>query len=189
LKSETFDSIWLKIIEPEKNELLSKYPKHLYFDDRIKSAIWSKYEEERAKIHTLMSDSEGRIDRHKVASIIAYSIIELKPFNRIITSGESVEANVMLANELFSTKVALSITWSFLMQDLKSKDNKELLNIYSKGFLFPNCDHKDYLSHLVTCLYYANESKSFHVLMLSNILFLIEVYTEKKFLSSIKLVK
>ena len=126
-----------------------------------------------------MQDPDGRIDRHKVASIMLYSIIANKPLEvKILPLNQTVSGFSMLANETLAVNTALAIVHSFILTDATQKSDTIKYEIFEKGFIFPQCQHEDYLTHLYKMLYYAKYNQHYDIFAFSHVLFLIEAYME-----------
>ena len=74
----------------------------------------------------------------------------------------------------------MSIVWSFLLADANEKSDKIKIEIFEKGFVFPECQYDDYPTHIYKMLYYAKFNNKYDIFAFSHILFLIEAYTELK---------
>jgi len=128
-----------------------------------------------------MHNPDGRIDRHKVASVMLYSIISNKPFElKLLPSQKEVRSSALLANEILGLNVALAIVWSFILEDATEKSDRTKYEIFEKGFIFPECQHDDYPTHIYKMLYYAKYNNHYDIFAFSHILFLIEAYAELK---------
>jgi|GEM_PF-2029000 len=176
-----YERLWDQSIKPKINRMLSEDDYIFFIDGQVKEKIWLTYEEYKNRVHTYMHDPDGRIDRHKVASVMLYSIIINKPFEiKILPSKQVVPSSSLLANETLALNVALGIVWSFIFEDANNKSDTIRLEIFKDGFIFPECQHDDYLTHVYKMLYYAKYNKYYDIFAFSNILFLIEAYTELK---------
>ena len=76
----TYDYLWANSIKPKIDRMLSSDDDIFFVEGQVKEKIWLTYEDYKNKVHTYMLDPDGRIDRHKVASVLLYSIIANKPF-------------------------------------------------------------------------------------------------------------
>jgi len=177
----TYEKIWEKSIKPQIDRMLSFDDGIFFIEGQIKEKIWLTYEDCKSKVHTYMHDPNGRIDRHKVASVMLYSIIMNKPFElKLLPSQKEVSSFALLANEILGFHAALAIVWSFLLEDANEKSDKIKIEIFKEGFVFPECQHDDYPTHVYKMLYYAKYNQRYDIFAFSHILFLIEAYTELK---------
>ena len=181
MEKAVYDRMWEQSIKPKIDRMLSSDDSIFLIDGQIKEKIWLTYEENKNRVHTYMHNPDGRIDRHKVASLMLYSTINNKPFGlQFLSSKQDVRSTALLANETLALHIALSIVWSFLLEDAKQKSDNIKYEIFEKGFDFPECLHDDYPTHIYKMLYYAKINNHYDIFAFSHILFLIEAYTELK---------
>jgi len=148
---------------------------------------------------------EKRIDRHKIASCIACSLLRMRPMKRAEPT-ESTSNLSYYANEVLAFFVALSVMKSFTKEvlDIKRKSKIEtdeadvedsslfeiddgiLERIVEEGYKFPSRGtHDDYL--LWQLIAFADISDfGNYVISLSCTLFLIEEYTIQSYQNSIQ---
>jgi hypothetical protein len=177
----TYDKFWEQSIKPQIDRMLSDDDDIFYIEGQIKEKIWLTYEQYKNTVHTYMHNPDGRIDRHKVASVMLYSIIINNPFElKLLPLKQEVKGSSRLANEILGFNTALSIVFSFLIQDANEKSDKIRIEIFRNGFIFPECQHEDYPTHVYKMLYYAKYNNKYDIFAFSHILFLIEAYTELK---------
>ena len=177
----TYERIWEQSIKPKIDRMLSSDDSIFFIGGQIKEKIWLTYEDYKNKVHSYMQNPDGRIDRHKIASVMLCSIIINKPFElKILPLKQEVKSSSLLANETLGLHAALAIVWSFLLEDANEKSDKIKFEIFEKGFLFPECQHDDYPTHFYKMLYYAKYNQHYDIFAFSHILFLIEAYTELK---------
>jgi hypothetical protein len=69
------NQIWNNIIKPKIDRMLADDNDLLFVNNQLKDRIWLSYEQFKNNVHTYMSNPDGRIDRHKIASVMLYSII------------------------------------------------------------------------------------------------------------------
>jgi hypothetical protein len=151
----------------------------LFIGGQVKEKIWLAYEKYKNNVHTYMHNPDGRIDRHKVASVMLYSIIANKPFDiKFLHGNEKVKGISLLANETLGFSTALSIVWSFIMEDAEQKCDKNKTEIFKNGFIYPECQHDSYEENIFKMLYYAKHNGCYDIFAFSQVLFLIESYTE-----------
>jgi hypothetical protein len=178
---QKYEEIWEKSIKPKIERMLS-YDDDLFFTGgQIKENIWLAYENFKNKVHTYMQDPDGRIDRHKVASAMLYSIIANKPFEvKFLPLNRKLNGYTLLANETLGLHAALAIVKSFLLTDANEKCDKIKIEIFKDDFIFPECEYDDYPTHIYQMLHYAKYNNHYDIFAFSHILFLIEAYTELK---------
>ena len=173
------NQIWNIIIKPNIDRMLANDDDILFAGVQIKEKIWLSYEQYKNTVHTYMHNPDGKIDRHKVASVMLYSIIANQPFDVKYLHGEQkVNGCSLLANEILGFNVALSIVWSFIMEDAEQKSDKNRTEIFKNGFLFPDCQHEKYGNHVFKMLYYSKLNNCYDIFAFAHVLFFIEAYTE-----------
>jgi len=171
--------IWNEIIKPKIDRMIANDNDLLFVDNQLKDRVWLSYEQYKNNVHTYMSNPGGRIDRHKIASVMLYSIIANKPFEvKFLHGNQQAKGSTLHANEILGFNVALSIVWSFIKTDAEKKCDKNKIEIFKDGFVFPNCEHDTYAIHIFKMLYYAKHNNCYDIFAFSHILFLIEAYTE-----------
>lgn len=174
-----YEKIWKNSIKPQVERMLSVDDDIIFKEEQTKEKIWLTYEDYKNKVHTYMRYPDGRIDRHKVASVMLYSIIINKPFElKLIPVKREVNSSALLANEILGFNTALAIVWSFIMEDAKEKSDKNKIEIFKEGFIFPECQHDSYEANIYKMLYYSNINQRYDIFAFAQILFLIEAYTE-----------
>jgi len=173
-----FEKIWERSIKPKIDRMLSDDSDIVFNEVQIKERIWLTYEEYKNKVHTYMYNPNGLIDRHKIASVMLYSIILNKPFDLKLPAKREVNNTAYLANEILGFHSALSIVWCFIMGDADLNADKNRIDIFRNGFIFPECQHDSYPAHVHKMLYYAKLNGRYDIFAFSHILFLIEAYTE-----------
>ncbi|WP_461255610.1 hypothetical protein [Treponema sp. R80B11-R83G3] len=175
----TYERLWENIIKPKINEMLSNDDDIIFNDGQFKERVWLTYEEYKNKVHTYMHNPDGRIDRHKIASVMLYSIIINKPFElKYLHAKQMLKSSSFIANEILGFHVALAIVWSFILQDANDKSDKNKQEIFNRGFVFPECQHDSYPTHVYKMLYYSKLNNCYDIFAFSHVLFFIEAYTE-----------
>ena len=179
MELKTYEKIWEKSIIPKINRMLSVNDDIIFKEEQIKEKIWLTYEDFKNKVHSYMQYPDGRIDRHKVASVMLYSIILNKPFEIKLLSGKrEVNSSAFLANEILGFHTALAIVLSFIIEEANEKADKNKIEIFKNGFVFPECQHDSYAANIYKMLYYSDINKRYDIFAFAHILFLIEAYTE-----------
>lgn len=174
----TYERIWEKSIKPKIDRMLSSDDDIIFNEVQIKEKIWLTYEECKNRVHTYMQNPDGRIDRHKVAAVMLYSIIENKPFDVKLPAKREVNSKAYMANETLGFNTALAIVLSFILEEANSKSDHKKIEIFGNGFVFPKCQHDDYVTNIYKMLYYAKHNNRYDIFAFAHILFLIEAYTE-----------
>jgi len=176
---QAYEKIWQNSIKPQIDRMTSTYDDIVYTEGQVKEKIWLTYEDYKNKVHSYMHNPDGRIDRHKVASVMLYSIIINKPFElKLIPSKREVNSSALLANEIIGFHTALAIVWSFILSDANEKSDKNKVELFKDGFIFPKCQHDSYETNIYKMLYYSKYNECYDIFAFANILFLIEAYTE-----------
>ena len=175
----TYEKIWENIIKPKINSMLAKDADIFLNGGQLKEKIWFTYEEYKNKVHSYMHNPNGRIDRHKVASVMLYSIIINKPFElNLLPVKREVNSSALLANEILGFNTALAIVRAFILQDAYEKADKIKQEIFKDGFVFPECQHESYPAHVYKMLYYSKLNERYDIFAFSHVLFFIEAYTD-----------
>ena len=175
----TYERIWEKSIKPKIERMLLADNNIVFIEGQVKEKIWLTYEDYKNKVHSYMHNPDGRIDRHKVASVMLYSTIINKPFElKLLPVKQEVRSSSILANEILGFHTALAIVLSFILTDADEKSDKNKIEIFKNGFVFPKCQHDSYLANIYKMLYYSNFNQRYDIFAFANILFLIEAYTE-----------
>jgi hypothetical protein len=128
-----------------------------------------------------MRNPDGRIDRHKIASVMLYSVIANKPFElKYLHNKKEIKVSSTLANEILGFNVALDIVWYFIITEANQKSDNIKIEYFKNGFIFPECQHENYPTHIFKMLYYSKLNGNYDIFAFSHVLFLIEAYTELK---------
>lgn len=163
---------------------IKKMEKQLMGDVKVlevrncKKKIFYFYQKKRDYIRSNYMTKEYNValDRHKVASCMLYAILKVKPFS--VNRNVKLDEKLLLANEYLAFYVALNIIENYRMSvDGKQEDECQILlpETYQemKG-------STDYLSNMCRNLYFLSvyDVDKYDVLAYSNILFLLEKYTD-----------
>jgi hypothetical protein len=173
------EEIWANCIKPKIDRMKTADDDIFFIDGQVKEKIWLTYESCKNNIHTYMYDPDGRIDRHKVASIMLYSIIINKPFElKYLHDKESIKSISLMANEILGFNTAVGTVLSFIDTDAVEKSDNKRIEIFKNGFIYPKCQHDSYEANVFKMLYYAKYNERYDIFAFSHVLFLIEAYTE-----------
>ena len=172
-----FDDFWDNSFLKYANHLCSNFP-DLVFNEKSKDQIWQEYEKLRITIHSYMINPDGRIDRHKIASVLIFAILQVSPFFLKIPDDNKVNLIELAPNEDFAFYCGIVIIKSFIIAQALEDNDNERARLFENDFEFPSCPHESYRSHFIKNLYYSKINKIIDVFTLSNLFFLIEKYTE-----------
>jgi len=173
-----YERIWRNSIKPKIDRMLLVDDDIIFNEGQFKEKIWLTYEDYKNRVHSYLYDPDGRIDRHKAASVMLYSIIINSPFEVKLPAKREVNSSAYIANETLGFNTALAIVLSFILQDANDKSDKTKLEIFKNGFVFPKCQHDSYEANIYKMLYYSKHNSCYDIFAFANILFLIEAYTE-----------
>lgn len=176
-----YEKMWSDSIKPKIDRMIADDDDLLFTEGQIKEKIWYTYEDYKNKVHTYMRNPDGRIDRHKIASVMLYSIIANKPFElKYLHNKKEIKVSSTLANEILGFNVALDIVWYFIITEANQKPDNNKKEYFRNGFSFPECQHENYPTHIFKMLYYSKLNGNYDIFAFSHVLFLIEAYTELK---------
>ena len=198
--SETYKRLHCDIIEALIEQICDHYENYCmrYLTGNEKTAIvmWRKFEEYRKKSSSNMSSS--RLDRHKLASCICGTIIEVQPLE-----GKKDAEIKNVANEILGLYTGLSVVKMFMIDDLAEKygippeKDSAMVNYMYRNFdmklpsLDENiCDVQEYKQNLINALYWSHSKCSilnrecyqrYDVWAYAKIFYHLEVYNKKHF--------
>jgi len=172
------NAIWSKaVVEAElickNNNIVAAHPERFA---KFEKAFQEKYVQTREKN---MWGERANLDRHKVAAIIIYAIIETNIIECTVNIKGLFQDNYRLA---------VSVGLSFLQDECNRMLKGKKLSLIEK-MKFPEVfeGEESYETHLIKMLYYSNEDSNSEnrkrdtdILALSNILFLIEYINIRK---------
>jgi hypothetical protein len=93
-----YEKLWACCIKPQIDRMLSADADIIFTEGQVKEKIGLTYEDYKNRVHTFMRDPDGRIDRHKVASVMLYSIIINKPLEvRVLPASREVNSTALLS--------------------------------------------------------------------------------------------
>lgn len=164
----------LKIDKESGNDCL-KYRKNKL------NKVYKIYEKERRTIRKYFMNSESQpIDRHKIGSVLIYSILKSHIFKVTKIAKQHLLPVLLMANEYLAIYVALSVVESYITEEnnLEANNSKKVKQL-EIPMTFHNNDSNAYIDNLCQALYYLRNNKEFDVFAYANILFLLEAYTKK----------
>ena len=140
--------------------------------------IFEYYQEMRDYIRCnyMSKKIDVALDRHKVAACMMYAILKAKPL-KINRKIPSLDEKILLANEYLALYVALNIVVMYKMDQCQLKEGEYEILFPETYFNDPS---NDYVTNYCRTLYYVSRENlnKFEVLAHSNILFLLEKYTD-----------
>lgn len=164
-----------------RNNIVNEYVSDLQKLDTMGALVYHKarakkiykyYEKKRLEIRRFFMCEETKpMDRHKIGASIMYATLKSKVFsvNRMIPS---LPEQILMANEYLAVYLALGIIESYKRDELKKDD--WLIKI-------PEAYHGGedaYIKLLCKALYCIPSINHFDIFAYSNILFLLEKYTD-----------
>jgi len=176
LKSD-FDRFWNNTLVPLAENFERKYT-NCSFDKSKKHKVYESYEEIKNKVHSYMQQEGMKIDRHKIAAIITFSIMRNSPFSLNNLPAENPKIIEHLANEYISFASSLSLIRSFIITKCQKENDSIRENIFRQNYVFPDSEHCHYFIAVVRNLYYSKLNQSLDIFTLANLYFMIESYTE-----------
>lgn len=163
---ELFEEEYTKYSEKNPNLKLNKNRKNQFSE-----VFRQKYNHIK---ETYMDESVDNLDRHKVASLIIISMLEVSP-----VSIENLDDKyVFIANELIALKTGLAYMVKRLNEKLSEKNIKQKV----EKFIFPEAQscNTSYMDIMCRNLYYAKTDYKLNPLDLAERLFLVEYISLSK---------
>jgi len=183
MKRDNYDSFYKEVVVGAINDI-KKMEKQLMGDVEVlkikdcRKRIFQFYQKKRDYIRSNYMTKEYNValDRHKVASCMLYAVLKAKPF--VVNRNVKLDEKLLLANEYLAFYVALNIVENYRMSvDGKQEDECQILlpETYQEKI-----GSTDYLSNICRNLYFLSiyNVDKYDVLAYSNILFLLEKYTD-----------
>ncbi len=156
----------------------------------MKKLVFQEYNTQKNilkdRYHICGNGSSGRIDQHKIASCICYSLIKNKIIAYNIT--KDLPTEIFYANYIIAFNSSIGIIYSFLCDYyIKHKKNKELKLLLNNQTIFlPKTEHDEYDLCIIKMLLlndlYGN---NFDLLAYSNIMFLVEEYNKEYIMNNL----
>lgn len=184
MKVEDFDNFYevviFECIKKVKSELEAYNCVAISISSKYK--IYKNYQFKRDLVKKNYMDKgdvpgDVSLDRHKIAACMIYAILKAQPIkiNRWI---RNLPEKAILANEYLAFFVALNIIEMYRQQELGYANNYE---IFMPKTYYEDMDPENtFLSNICKGMHYIriDNMKKFDVFAYSNILFLIEKYTD-----------
>jgi hypothetical protein len=177
MKKETYDTIWKNIVIPIYENICDN-DTNIYFSSKSKTKILKRYIKIRDKIKKkYMEDSDGNIDRHKIASIMMAAIEEVYPIKvkkkyilHLWATNKELHKRYVYANETLAFFTALSI-----IENYKEYGIDGNVELERKSIVLPETfNESDYAMNTCIDLYFAKRNKNINILTFSNVFFLLE---------------
>lgn len=193
--SKTFAFLYQYIIQELFSQIcyanINYCVKPKFGNDEIHIAIWKKYEEYKEK--ALLNMSGTRLDRHKLASCICGTLIEIQPLEGF--NGAKISK---YANEIFALHVGLNVIKVYMIRDLdiQSEEMSSLVGYMKENFImdFPAleynvCDKHSYADNLQNalfgthhrCEYKRSECFHYDIMAYSKVFYHLELYNQERF--------
>ena len=160
----------------------------LIYRSKKANKIYHYYEQKRLTIRRYFMQLETHpMDRHKIAAVMIYAILKSRPF-KVNDTIPDLPNQLLMANEYLAFYVALSIIESYKQDECLSLgvNEADILENQSKWKLsLPRTYHgniemrgEEYIDNTCKALYYLRNPERFDVFAYSNILFLLEKYSD-----------
>ena len=183
----SYGIIWDKIISPYLDEYYSVFAPEIEISRYAKERIWDSYSKwNQLCKERYMIDSNGRLDRHKVAACYLAAIETVRPMNFPHIADSDAAHNI--SNELLAISVAMSVLNACIMsaiahdKNMDSKEKNQKMAYFTKGIRYPDTEvmHGDYIMNFANEIYFAHEEGYMNILSYAHELFLLEIYTNMK---------
>jgi hypothetical protein len=181
MKYKKFKEFWIGFEEIVQH--LQKFEPGIRFKNQDNSRlVWEQYDQINQVVHQdYMSNSENRIDRHKIAALIVNAILNIQPLELNLQPGEKSNYYGWNRNSVFAFKAGNYVLFCFVFEMLKRDRNNVLLDylistMRTRGIIYPLCNHGEFEKNTCDDLQYAAIEGSFNILFYSTTLFMIESY-------------
>lgn len=181
MQREDFDDFFKTVINDFINELriIDEDFHCLTVREHRFSKVFFYYELMRTNIRKYFMHLESKpMDRHKIGAVLLYAVLKSKilKVNKFVAN---LPDQLLMANEYLAINVALSVVELYKRdeEDCPYHDNYEIIlpPTYHEKV---SSNYSVYLNNLCKSLYYLNNLNNFDVFAYSNILFLLERYTD-----------
>lgn len=155
--------------------------KCLEFNRKSLNKVYGTYENKRMEIRKYFMNEENKpMDRHKIGSVMMYAILKSRLLHIHNLYKTRVPHQLLMANEYLAVYVALSVVESYRRDDCKTNGfDVSACDEKLWRLLLPNTYHDDsYIDNLCKSLYYIPDISKFDIFAYSNILYLLEIYTD-----------
>lgn len=186
MKRDDYDSFFENVIREAINDI-ENMAEQLMGDKKVlgtkknskyKQKIYKFYQKKRdyVRCNYMTKEYYAALDRHKVASCMLYAILKVRPFN--VNRNIKLDEKILLANEYLAFYVALNIIENYRMSvNGMQETNCQILipETYQE-----KTGSTDYISNICRNLYFLSiyDIEKYDVLAYSNILFMLEKYTD-----------
>ncbi len=181
---DKFHEIWTKSVTP-RSELLCKVigDDSISFHPESETHIRIHYQKTRQTSKGLLikavgkADAENLLDRHKVASMIMYSIVVLRPLR--LRRGQSSFC-ARYANEFLGLICGLDIIKTFMHKDGINPPLLQTPSTSPENYIMQTPSEKkpeSYIMQTLRCIWFAKERNCFDIFSFANIFFFIEKYS------------
>jgi hypothetical protein len=183
VNTEVFDIIWneyiLKFCESGLvPKITEAYQEHVItIDHKVRKKAFNLFCKAIEITKKLYMDNNSRaLDRHKISACLLYSIIKADPLeiNKAGIINTQENETILLANEYLAFYAALRCMKSINEKDDNNSNND---NVEEELILPISMNHKSYAELVCIDLYYSKIQGTFNILAYSNILFLLEQYS------------
>ncbi len=176
-----FYAIYDKIIKSYIEEILErdKSVNCLKLIKRRIQKIYVYYEQKRIEVRKqYMRNSNSPLDRHKIASCLAFAILKSRVF-KVNRLKSNIPEELLLANEYLAFYVAINIVEMFKRFESDYKFNNNYILIFPKTF-HEDSDHEENTFVYNTCkgFSFIKNLNYFDIIAYSTILFQLERYTD-----------
>lgn len=172
MNKTTFNQIWEEMVKKEANAILdmNSFDYDVLDNKTAKKNVSDEYDRLRsyAKIKYLR-DPEGYSNRYLVCSYLTMAIAKVRPLN----VGKS-EGNLL--NEKLALRVGVRMLALFKSYESENEVEKDFWNNQNIAQLVFEQLGKDYEERLCYYLYYDIEERTYSILELANIIWIIEAY-------------
>jgi len=146
------------------------------YQDKNLEKIFEDYEYIKNSIKNFISDKNFLVDRHKIAAIFLYSIIQNKP---ILIKENKTDIEDKELEFIINMNLAMAFGAYIIQSFYKSSTNKEI------KLVVPDSNTTNYLDQLFSLIKIltekiTNEDKLYLLLTISHIFYLIEKFSECK---------
>ena len=196
MKNETFEYIWDHIIKYQIDSIYAQFDESVRNSyslqirplDRLKRDVFDDYKSIRGELkkyyynNSDTKESNNKIDRHKIAACMAYSLIRNKAFS--FTVNTDMPNELFVVNYKLAYTVSLGIVYALLIAQYALDGNTEYANKLSKAGTLrvpaTSKGHNEYNQGRIYTLalndLYGN---TFDVLTYSDMMFWIEHYNRQ----------